>query len=556
MKYIGILILFCLSVLTAQAQDIDAVLHAADSLSAQPEKAVVILNQALTTNPDSEELLKVRAEAYENLKQYDKAVADYKKLAQMSSDEENLWYLLGRNQYKNGQLQDALKSLNHATKLNSKYLPAFHTKIQVLLQLNKNEAALEVSDSTLMVGETATNYFLLGEVYSRLNSLQKATWAYDKATKIDKGYIEAYIALADIAANTNKTNETLAAADAALGIDPDSKEAFIARSRGFALAKNYTDAIDDASYVIKLDPDNVNALYWRGTYYKDTNKPQEAIKDFEQVLKLQPTNWKTLAGRADASAKAGDKKTALSGYQQLLSTAADYPEKDAITQLANQQIFELNRETRAPTLSLTDPKPDSFNLDVPDNQKSITIKGKITDESPIKELTVNGQKVPVTPVGNDFEFAAVVKLENVQEVQIEVSDVYNNINKVAYQLVRNETGKPQIALFTPKSSENGVITLAQDNGATLYIEGKVTDESSISSIMVDGKAVDFDHEADNPAFSAVVNIDNKTRFSIAVTDRYGNTTEQTYTLEKIATAATGTDSPANTKVPAIEQASQ
>ncbi len=531
MKYIGIFILFCLFAFAAQAQDIDAVLHAADSLSARPEKAVSILNQALAEDPNSEELLKVRAEAYENMKQYDKAIADYKKLTQLSPDEENLWYLLGRNQYKNGQLQDALKSLNRATKLNPKYLPAFHTKIRVLMQLNQNDAALIVSDSTLAVGD-AMSYFLQGEVYNRLNSRQKAVWAYDKATKIDKGFIEAYIALANIAASTNKANETLIAADNALGIDPDSKDAFIARSRGFALAKNYIDAIDDASYVIKLDPNNINALYWRGTYYRDTNKPQEAIKDFEQVLKLQPTNWQAVAGRADAYAKAGDKKTALAGYQQLLSMAADYLEKDAIIQLANEQIFELNRENHAPTLVLTDPKPDSFNIQVPNNQPSITIKGTITDESPIKTLTVNGQKVPVTPVGNDFEFAAVVKLDDTQEIQIEVSDVYNNINKVAYHIVRNETEKPQITLFTPKPTETGVITLTADSNVSLYIEGKVTDESTIASILVDGKAVDFDHDILNPTFSAVIDINNKTQFLIVVTDRFGNTTEQTYLIEK------------------------
>ena len=551
MKSIWVSVLLCICAFVVQAQGIDAILHTADSLSSQPEKAVEILNQALAANPDSEELLKVRAEAYENLKQYDKSVADYTQLIQLDDDDENIWYLLGRNQYKNGQLPDALKSLNHATKLNPKFLPALHTKIQTLLLLNQYDAALKVSDSTLHIGETAMNYFLQGEVYNRLKSWQKAEWAYTKATKIDKGYIVAYIALADIFANTNKARETLEAAESALGIDPDSKEALVARSRGFALSKNYTDAIDDVSYVIKLDPNQVDALYWRGVYYRDTNKPQEAIRDFEQALKLQPSNWQAIAGRSDAYAKAGDKQTALEGYQKLLSIAADYPEKDAIVQLVDQQIFELNRETRAPTLVLAGSNPESFNIQVPDNQQSITIKGVISDESPIKALVVNGQQVPVTSVSGDFEFAAVVNLENVQEIQIEVSDVYNNVNKAVYQLVRNETEKPQIVLFTPKSSENGVIMLPADNESILYIEGKVTDGSAIVSIVVDGKEVDFDHDDTNPAFSAIVDINNKTRFSIAATDRFNNTTEQIYTLEKLA-AATETNLP---NTPAVEQTS-
>ncbi len=557
-KTFGFVFLFCLFASAMQAQESDALLQrATDSLTVRPDIAVEILNQALTADPDSEELLKVRAEAYENLKQYDKAVADYTRLTRMSPDEENLWYLLGRNLYKNKQYAEALKSLNRATKLNPQYLPAFHVKIRALLQLNKNEEALNVSDSTLNIGETAMNYFLLGEVYSRLKSWQKAEWAYGRAAKIDKGYIEAYIALADIAVSMNKVRETLTAADAALGIDPDSKEALIARSRGFALDKNFTDAIDDATYVIKLDPSYTDAYYWRGTYYKETNKTKEAIKDFEFVLKEQPDNWQALAGRAECYAKTGDKKAALADFQKLLADASHHPESEAITQSVNRQIFEMNRENHAPELTLLDPSPDNFDIQIPDSRKSITIKGKITDESAIGTLTVNGSKVPVTPIGGNFEFTATVKADTAKTIHIEAADVYDNINRLTYQLVRTETAKPQIVLFTPKPAESGVITLASDTDATLYVEGKATDESAIVSIVVDGKAVDFDHDSAEPTFSAIIDIGNKTRFTVAVTDKFGNSTERTYTIEKAATAKTDTDSvsPPNI-IPAAEKASQ
>ncbi len=557
MKNIGILFLFCSFSFATQAQNTDVLLQKVDSvLTAQPEKAIEILNRALAGDPNSEELLKVRAEAYENLKIYDKAAEDYKKLTQLSPDEENFWYLRGRNLYKGGQYQEALKSLNHATKINSKYLPAFHVKIRVLLGLNRNEDALKVSDSTLMIGETAMNYFLQGEAYKRLNSRQKAEWAYTKATKIDRGFIEAYIALADIAASMNKARETLTAADEALRIDPDSKEAFIARSRGFALDKNYNDAIEDASYVIKLDPSNTEAYYWRGTYYKDTNKSREAIKDFDFVLKAQPDNWQALAGRAECYAKTGDKKSASADYQKLLADAPRYPESETITQLVNRQIFELNRENHIPELTLIDPQPGGFDIQIPDNAESITLKGKITDESPIETLVVNGTKISPTAVGKDFEFTATVKTDTANVIYIEVADVYNNINKLTYRLIKTETAKPQIALFTPKPSESGVITLSP-NDATLYVEGKVTDESSIESVVVDGKAVDFDHDSLNPSFSAVIDIGNKNRFTVTVTDRFGNSTEQTYTLEKTtASTAESESAPPSVRVPSVEHASQ
>ena len=434
MKLAGIVFLFCICANFAQAQDIDV----SELLHTNPEKALEIINQELDANPNSEEFLKLRANVCEIMNQYGKAVADYRRLTQMSPDEENLWYLLGRNQYKNGELQEALKSLNHATKLNSKYLAAYHTKIQVLLQLNQNDAALKVSDSTLLIAETAMTYFLQGEVYSRLKSWQKAEWAYQSATKIDKGFIDAYIAFANIAANNNKAREALEAAELALEIDPDSKEALIARSRGFAMSKDYNYAIEDVSYVIALDPDNINAYYLRGTYYIENNRPQEAFKDFEHVLKILPDYWQALAGLADCYAKTGNKKLALEDYQKLLNIADNYPEKDAIIQLVNRQIFELNREHNPPVIILIEPVQENSCIYVPDNLQSIIVKGKIIDESPIILLTINGQNIPVTQIGADYEFVAIVKLENVQEIQIEAKDAYDNVTNDTFRLMPAE----------------------------------------------------------------------------------------------------------------------
>jgi tetratricopeptide (TPR) repeat protein len=430
--------LFCICAVNAQAHDVDSVLYLIDSLRDQPEKAVEIINTAMAENPDSEELLKARADFYENMKQYDKAVADYKRLTQLSPDDENLWYLLGRNQYNDGQLQDAMKSFNRSTKLNSKYVPAFNAKVQTLLQLNQNEAALKVSDSTLNIGETALTYFLQGEIHSKLKSWQKAEWAYQSATKIDRGYIDAYLALANIALNHNKASEAREAANAALRIDPDSKEAMIARSRGLALSRRYDYAIEDISYVINLDPNNANAYYLRGTYYNETNKPIDAVKDFEMLLTLQPDNWQAMAGQANAYANMGDKEKARDGYLKLLTLAANYPEKDAIVKMANQQIFELNREKQAPVVILTSPIPEYFNIYVHSSQQTLTINGKIIDESPVKYIKINGQNIQPVQISDYYEFVALVKLENVQEIYIEASDVYDNITKVAYLLIKNE----------------------------------------------------------------------------------------------------------------------
>jgi tetratricopeptide (TPR) repeat protein len=520
-----------MTAVAAHAQDVDMLIQKTDSLAEYPEMSLEILNKAVFANSQSEELLKVRAETYEHLKQYGKAAEDYQKITLLSPDDEHVWYLLGKNQYEDGQYEEALQSVNRSVEINAQYIPAYHLKINILLQTNKPNEALKVSNATLRVGETAMNYFLQGKVNDRLNARQQAEWAYSKAVKLDKGFIEAYIALSNLAAVLNKAEETLVNAEAALAINPDSEEALIARSRGWALQEQYGDAIEDVSYVIKLNPQNAQAYCWRGTYYHETNKNKEALQDFENALKIDPENRQALAGRADTYAAMGNKQAALDDYRKLQATVAEYPEKEAVLQLAGRKIFELNRENRAPQLMLEN--TNDFYLKVPDNKDHITIKGKVTDESPIGKLLVNRHEIPLIPIGDGFEFTADVPLDGLDDIEIEVADVYDNSSKASYHVVRNETSKPQIALFTPKADESGTMTIAAGDLSILYIEGKITDESNIVSIEIEGKAVDFDHEDTNPTFSAVLDVSLKSRFTITVIDQYGNSTEQIYPIEKI-----------------------
>ncbi|GHT23314.1 hypothetical protein FACS189430_06400 [Bacteroidia bacterium] len=532
LKHIIFVVLFCPATIIAQAQEVNDIIQQADSLSNQPEKALALLNKAIEMNPESEELLKVRAEICSQLKQYGKAADDYRKMTKVSPDEEMYWYQLGRNLYEDKQYAEAIPAVDYAIKLNAQYLPAYHIKIQTLLAQNKLDEALKTSNATLKIGETAMNYFLQGEVNKRLNARQQAEWAYTKATKLDKGFIDAFIALSNLSADMNKTQEALENADAALAINPESSDAMLARSRGLMLNKQYNDAIDDATDVIKKNPDNVQAHYWRGLYYREVNKNQEALKDFEWVLKAEPSNWRAVAGRADSYAGIGNKDKAVAEYKKMLADAANSTDKDAITLLANERIFELNRENRAPQLVIAGVSTENFDMVVPDTLATLTLTGTITDESPIGKLLINNKEVPVKALDKGYEFTANVNLANLKEIQLEVSDVYNNINKLAYQLVKSETAKPQITLFTPKSDEKGVILIAADNSSTLYIEGKITDASNIVSIVIDGKAIDFDHDSLNPAFSSTLDISNKTQISILAADVYGNTAEHIFTIER------------------------
>ena len=85
--------------------------------------------------------------------------------------------------------------------------------------------------------------------------------------------------------------------------------------------------------------------------------------------------------------------------------------------------------------------------------------------------------------------------------------------------------------MAPYASDNGQIYLDSDNGS-LYIEGKVNDESHIKSILIEGTIASFALNEINPNFSATIDIRNKDKFQITAIDEFDNEAVQVFTLSR------------------------
>ncbi|HEX2395664.1 MAG TPA: caspase family protein, partial [Bacteroidales bacterium] len=85
--------------------------------------------------------------------------------------------------------------------------------------------------------------------------------------------------------------------------------------------------------------------------------------------------------------------------------------------------------------------------------------------------------------------------------------------------------------LAPYASDNGEIYLDTDN-PSLYIEGKITDESKIQSILIEGVTASFAIDELNPSFTAIINVSNKNKFNVTATDVFGNDSTFAYVLNR------------------------
>lgn len=516
--------------------------------------AIVQFTSSIGLSPEYKEAYEMRGLAYQFLNDHQKAADDFNRAIIFDSKNEVLLTLLAKSYNELKQYNEAISVLNKATFLNRKYIPAYQEKIKSMLALDKAYDALKVSDTTLALEGSAVNYYLQGVVTEKLNTPQKAEWAYGKAIKEDKKYIEGYIALANLQTNIGKLEEAMNNCNEAMKLDPASRGALLVRSRVFVKRQDYQNAINDISRNIVNNPNDEEMFFIRGTYYQQFSQHQNAINDFNKVLTLNPKHADALYNRAKSNEEISNFPAAIKDYEALVAISEFDAKAKILLKQANERLFELNRENAPPKIVLLDPEPkEKIQVEIPNNKTSVIIKGYVTDKSAVKNIKVNNLDVKFEMLNDQAEFIAEVPVSGTEILSISATDAYNNIEKLNYNIKRTEINPPKVAIVAPFASDNGEIYL-DSNDANLYVEGKITDESPIKTILIEGVSASFKLDEANPTFSATINVNNKNKITVQATDIYGNQVPATFTLNRESAALLGNNPMGKTWVVFIENA--
>lgn len=494
--------------------------------------AIVQFTSSISISPEYKEAYESRGLAYQLLNEHQKAADDFNRAIIFDPKNEVLLTSLARSYIQLKQYKEAISALDKATFLNRKYVPAYQEKIRAMIAIDKAFDALKVSDSALALEGSAVNYYLQGVVTEQLNSTQKAEWAFSKSIKEDKKYIDSYIALANLQINLNKLEEAMVNCNEAIKLDPASRGALLVRSKVFVKRQDFQNAINDISRNIVNSPADEEMFYIRGTYYQQFSQHQNAINDFNKVLSLNAKHADALYNRAKSFEEISSFQAAIKDYESLVAISEFDAKAKILLKQAKDRLFELNRENVPPKIVLLDPEPrEKIRVEIPNNKNTIVVKGHVTDKSAITSIKVNNVDVKFEIINDQAEFIAEVPVSDLEVLSISASDAYNNLEKLNFNIKRTEINPPKVAIVAPFASDNGEIYL-DSNEANLYVEGKITDESPIKSILIEGVSASFKLDESNPTFSATINVNNKSKITVQATDIYGNQVPVTFSLNR------------------------
>ncbi len=500
--------------------------------SGKYEDAIEQFNNALKVNPDYNKAFEARAVAYEKTGDLEKAIEDWERAIVFDNKETEYYYNIGRLQYELENYKKSVSSLERAIDVKKTNMVAYQYLVKSQIELEDYNKALENINTALLLKENGVNFYLRGLIMEALNEPENAIKDFERSIRKNKAMIASHVALSRLKLNKANLPEALEHANDALEVDANSREGLLQRSMVYVKLRDYPKAINDISTLILNNPDDPLLYIQRGKYYQEFTQHQNAINDFNRALLIDDQNADALYQRAWSYEQVANYQAAIKDYEKLTSLSEYDIKARKLLDQAQARLFELMRESDAPEVAILDPKTrGNQQVEIPKRSSEVNIKGVVKDDSDLKFLKINDKEVPFVKNENGFEFLVTISVANTSNFTLEVADVYDNVETINYNLVFTEIDAPDVKILAPYASDDGQVYL-DSNDPRLYVEGKISDESLIESIMINGVSASYIPDEINPVFSATIDILNKNSFTVQAKDIYGNVTEAEFRLNR------------------------
>lgn len=403
--------------------------------------AIIQYTKAIELDPDYEKAYVQRASAYSRSGEHKNAAEDYDRALVFEQNDAELYYFSGNEWHLYGDNPLALVRLTTSINMKNKFLEAYRVRMGVHMALMQYEDALNDGKRCLKLKENERAYYELAQVYEKLEMYNEAEEAYRQSIQKNRRIVATHFSFAQLLFQQESYEDAGNEVNEVLQIDPQHLEGILLQSQILSAMGNYLKASETLSMASVQYSDEPLIYIYRGDINNKMNQSSYAIIDYSKAIELDPENAEIYYKRGEAYEAIRDYENALADYEKLLTMSRYDGTAQKLHEEATQRMFELNREENKPMVVLIDPLSNDANtIDVSKELLLLNVTGVISEESDIQSLQVNGFSVPVEETEEGFKFLATVNLTNVNQVTVQVSDVYDNTETAIFPIRRTEAG--------------------------------------------------------------------------------------------------------------------
>ena len=152
-------------------------------------KDIQVTCSLIVLNPSDLNAIRIRGDAYYELKKNEKAIADYSVLIDSGKEDYELFLKRGIALHAMGQYDRALADIDKSIELNPKNAWGYHRRADLLSALEKYDEALK--NFSIVIGMIPTDpaaYTCRGRLYKKQKENEKALEEFNKAIEINPNH--------------------------------------------------------------------------------------------------------------------------------------------------------------------------------------------------------------------------------------------------------------------------------------------------------------------------------------------------------------------------------
>ncbi len=243
-------------------------------------------------------------------------------------DDASAWNTKGVLHAQKQEWGEALRSIDHAIRLNPSLAPAHSNRGRILLSIGPEKAndalkAFEKAQSLLpddfqILRDKAIAFRALGrtedelECYRQLSEVVKDEWGI-------------WLRIGDLQLELGDFKNADLSYKTALELKDDLVPAFIRRAIALAMGEHYSDALKSAEKATKLEPENTEAWLILGDVNLRAGKHRSAMKSLKKASELDPTNASVENTIGMVAYKDGKLDDAVKHLRRALVRRRQYP---------------------------------------------------------------------------------------------------------------------------------------------------------------------------------------------------------------------------------------
>ncbi|MBK8846032.1 MAG: tetratricopeptide repeat protein [Bacteroidetes bacterium] len=196
------------------------------------------------------------------------------------------------------QYENAIVDLTKAAEVDPRYELAYTNRGFAYKSLGNWQKGLE--DYTKSIEIEAKNslaYSNRGNIYVNLKQWDKALADYNQSIKIDPDFHLAYLNRAFVYNALEQWQKALDDCNVAIKLNPKHGGAYASRGPIYVKLGNVDSAIADYNKAIELNPTSPHSYFNRGSVYLDRKEWEKAYRDFSMVLQIEPKNSGAITAR-------------------------------------------------------------------------------------------------------------------------------------------------------------------------------------------------------------------------------------------------------------------